>query len=67
MFPEKMPAMLQNGDDPGAPLFLTPYIDAGNIEKGKSSPLILTKVISTEQRMKKNKNVRSQYLNKKNK
>jgi len=29
-----MPKMTENGVDPGKPLFLTPYIKAGNVTQG---------------------------------
>ncbi|XP_062574223.1 probable serine carboxypeptidase CPVL isoform X2 [Saccostrea cucullata] len=32
MFPDKYPPMLQNGIDPGSPLFLTPYVDKGQFD-----------------------------------
>lgn len=35
MFPESYPPMLDNGVDPGQPLFLTPYLESGHPELGK--------------------------------
>ena len=35
MFPEKYPPMLQNGVDPGNPLYLTPYVEKGQFDMGK--------------------------------
>ena len=34
-YPVHYPAMVQNGVDPGQPLFLTPYLDKGEIQKGQ--------------------------------
>lgn len=34
-FPENVPQMLNNGKDPGEPLFLTPYIEKGQIEEAR--------------------------------
>jgi hypothetical protein len=34
MFPDKYPSMLQNGINPGKPLFLTPYIEKGQFDMG---------------------------------
>jgi len=34
-FPSKYPPMVQNGVDPGEPLFLTPYIERGDIATGQ--------------------------------
>jgi hypothetical protein len=36
MFPDKYPPMLQNDVDPGEPLFLTPYVEKGQFDMGKS-------------------------------
>jgi len=35
LFPQKYPTMLNNGVDPGEPLFLTPYIQKGQFDQGK--------------------------------
>lgn len=35
MFPDKYPPMLQNGVNPGNPLFLTPYVEKGQFDTGK--------------------------------
>lgn len=35
MFPDKYPPMLQNGVDPGKPLFLTPLVEKGQFDMGK--------------------------------
>lgn len=35
MFPDKYPPMLQNGVNPGNPLFLTPYVEKGQFDMGK--------------------------------
>ncbi|XP_062619799.1 probable serine carboxypeptidase CPVL isoform X1 [Saccostrea cucullata] len=32
VFPDKYPPMLQNGIDPGSPLFLTPYVEKGQFD-----------------------------------
>lgn len=34
MFPKVPPFMLQNGIDPGSPLFLTPYLEKGQADEG---------------------------------
>jgi hypothetical protein len=41
MFPDKYPPMLQNGVDPGEPLFLTPYAEKGQFDMGKFQSYIL--------------------------
>ena len=35
VFPETYPAMVQNGVDPGQPLFLTPYLQKGQPQVGQ--------------------------------
>lgn len=37
MFPDKYPPMMQNGVDPGEPVFLTPYIEKGQFQEGKKA------------------------------
>ena len=34
-FAQSVPPMIQNGVDPGEPLFLTPFIESGELETGK--------------------------------
>ncbi|XP_071108886.1 probable serine carboxypeptidase CPVL isoform X2 [Haliotis cracherodii] len=46
MFPEKYPEMLQNGVDPGQPLFLTPYLESGDIQKAKEMSLTTSPIIT---------------------
>ncbi|XP_064617253.1 probable serine carboxypeptidase CPVL isoform X2 [Liolophura sinensis] len=40
MFPEKFPPMLKNGVDPGKPLFLTPYLEKGQIDLARQLSLV---------------------------
>ncbi|KAL4222442.1 hypothetical protein ACF0H5_018481 [Mactra antiquata] len=37
MFPDKIPPMKQNGVDPGQPVFLTPYIEKGQIAQARAA------------------------------
>ncbi|XP_067648755.1 probable serine carboxypeptidase CPVL isoform X3 [Haliotis asinina] len=46
MFPEKYPEMLRNGVDPGEPLFLTPYLERGDIQKAKEMSLTTSPIIT---------------------
>lgn len=38
MFPKNMPKYVKEGEDPGKPLFLTPYIKEGKTQEGKQLP-----------------------------
>ncbi|XP_052806864.1 probable serine carboxypeptidase CPVL isoform X2 [Mya arenaria] len=37
MFPDKHPPMLQNGVDPGQPVFLTPYVEKGQFDQAQKA------------------------------
>ncbi len=41
MFPDPEP-MVKNGIDPGKPLFLTPYIERGDLQKGDDFSTLLS-------------------------
>lgn len=46
MFPDKYPPMLQNGVDPGKPLFLTPLVEKGQFDMGKGNLIFELSVVN---------------------
>lgn len=49
MFPDKYPPMLQNGVDPGKPLFLTPFVEKGQFDMGKGDLMYDLSVVGKEE------------------
>ena len=62
MFPVKYPEMIQNGVDPGEPLFLTPYIESGNIKKGSYLVLFEKNIWSCKRIMIQKNNFTKMYV-----
>lgn len=51
MFPDKYPPMLQNGVDPGKPLFLTPLVEKGQFDMGKGNLIFELSVVKETRQM----------------
>lgn len=51
MFPDKYPPMLQNGVDPGKPLFLTPLVEKGQFDMGKRNLIFELSVVKEMRQM----------------